>query len=140
MHHLELELVSMDICPGVEMLNDMEISSGGSAVKDVPANAGDLSSIPGSGKITWRRKWQPTPEYLLGNPMDRGDWQATVHGSQRVGYDLATNQTITTMGVLFLVFLGNSITVVLIHIPTNNVKRFPFLHTSPVFIVFRFFW
>ena len=26
----------------------------------------------------------------LENPMDRGDWQATVHGVTRVGYDLAT--------------------------------------------------
>ena len=96
----------MDICSGVELLDDMEISTGGSAVKDVPANAGDLSSIPVLGKIPWRRKWQPTPVFLLGNTMDRGDWKAeeTVHGPQRVGYDLATNKTITTMGILFLVF------------------------------------
>ena len=26
----------------------------------------------------------------LGNPMDRGAWQATVHGVARVGHDLAT--------------------------------------------------
>ena len=30
--------------------------------------------------IPWRRKWQPTPVFLLGNPMDRGAWQAIVHG------------------------------------------------------------
>ena len=28
----------------------------------------------------WRRKWQPTPVFLLENPMDRGTWQATVYG------------------------------------------------------------
>ena len=28
----------------------------------------------------------------LGNPMDRGAWQATVHGMTRVGNDLATKQ------------------------------------------------
>jgi len=28
----------------------------------------------------WRRKWQPTPVFLPGNPMDRGTWWATVHG------------------------------------------------------------
>ena len=33
-----------------------------SAVKNPPANAGDLGSIP--GKILWRRKWQPTPVSL----------------------------------------------------------------------------
>ena len=27
-----------------------------------------------------RRKWKPTPVLLSGNPMDRGAWQATVHG------------------------------------------------------------
>ena len=31
-------------------------------------------------KIPWRRKWQPTPVFLPENPMDRGAWQATVHG------------------------------------------------------------
>ena len=31
---------------------------------------------PWVGKITWRRKWQPTP-----NPVDGGAWLATVHGS-----------------------------------------------------------
>ena len=29
--------------------------------------------------IHWRRKWQPTPRSCLGNPTDRGAWQATVH-------------------------------------------------------------
>ena len=35
---------------------------GGTVVKNLPANAGDtgdVGSIPGSGKIPWRRKWQP---------------------------------------------------------------------------------
>ena len=31
-------------------------------------------------KVSWKRKWQPTPVFLLGNPMDRGAWHATVHG------------------------------------------------------------
>ena len=31
-------------------------------------------------KIPWRRKWQPTTVFLLGNPMDPEAWQATVHG------------------------------------------------------------
>ena len=37
-------------------------------------------SIPGVRKIPWRRKWQPAPLFLSTNPMDRGAWQATVHG------------------------------------------------------------
>ena len=28
----------------------------------------------------WRRKWQPTPVFLLENPRDRGAWRAAVYG------------------------------------------------------------
>ena len=31
-------------------------------------------------KTPWSRKWQPTPYSCLENPMDRGAWQAIVHG------------------------------------------------------------
>ena len=31
-------------------------------------------------KIPWRRKWQPTPVFLPGNPIDRGAWLAPVIG------------------------------------------------------------
>ena len=39
---------------------------GGSDGKASARNAGDLGSIPGSGKVPWRRKWQPTPVLLPG--------------------------------------------------------------------------
>ena len=32
------------------------------------------------GKIPWRRKWQPTPVFLLGKAVDRETWRAIVHG------------------------------------------------------------
>ena len=32
--------------------------------KESACNAGDLGSIPGLGKILWRRKWQSTPVFL----------------------------------------------------------------------------
>ena len=34
---------------------------------------------PWVDKIPWRREWQPTPIFLLGNPTDRGAWRAAVH-------------------------------------------------------------
>ena len=37
-----------------------------SVIKNLPASAGDIGSIPRSGKISWRRKWQPTPVFLPG--------------------------------------------------------------------------
>ena len=42
-------------------------NSGSTVVKNPPANAGDTrdaGSIP--WKISWRRKWQPTPVFLPG--------------------------------------------------------------------------
>ena len=58
---------------------------GGSVVKNPPANAGDVGSIPGSnpwvGKMPWRRKWQHTPVFLTRNSHGpRGAWWTTVHG------------------------------------------------------------
>ena len=43
---------------------------GGSVVKNLPANAGDMSVIP-VRKIPWRRKWQPTPVFLPGKSHGR---------------------------------------------------------------------
>ena len=34
--------------------------------KNLPARAGDGTFDPWVGKIPWRRKWQPTPVFLLG--------------------------------------------------------------------------
>ena len=31
-------------------------------------------------KIAWRKAWQITLVFLLGESQDRGAWQATVHG------------------------------------------------------------
>ena len=39
---------------------------GGSVVKKSPASAGDLGLTPGSGRLPWRREWQPTPVFLPG--------------------------------------------------------------------------
>ena len=38
----------------------------GSAVKNPPANARNVGSIPGRRRFPWRRKWQPTPVLLPG--------------------------------------------------------------------------
>ena len=55
-------------------------SPGGSVVKNPPANAGDTASIPGSGISPGGGNGNPLQYSLLENPMDRGAWQATVHG------------------------------------------------------------
>ena len=44
-----------------------------------PANAGDVGSIPGSGRSPGEGNGNPLQYSCLGNPMDRGAWQTTVH-------------------------------------------------------------
>ena len=66
---------------------------GGSVIKNPSANAGDTGSIPGSGRSPEEGNGNPLQYSCLGNPMDRGAWRATVHGSQRVERDLATKTT-----------------------------------------------
>ena len=39
--------------------------------------------------LKWRRKWQPTQVFLPGESQWTGAWQATVHGVERVGHNLA---------------------------------------------------
>ena len=45
-------------------LSTTHISLGGSDDKASAYNEGDPSSIPGSGRFPWRRKWQSTPVFL----------------------------------------------------------------------------
>ena len=49
-------------------------------VKNLPANTGDAGSIPGSGRSPGEGNGNPLQYSYLENPMDRGAWQATVHG------------------------------------------------------------
>ena len=49
-------------------------------VKRLAYNAGDLGSIPGSGRSSGEGNGNPLQYSCLENPMDRGAWWATVHG------------------------------------------------------------
>ena len=53
-------------------------------VKNPVANAGDMSSVPESGRFSGEGNDNPLQYSHLENPMDRGAWQATVHGITRV--------------------------------------------------------
>ena len=47
----------------------------------------DMSLIPRSEKSPGERNGNAVQYSCLGNPMDRGAWQATVHRVQKVGHD-----------------------------------------------------
>ena len=67
-------------------------------VKNLPTNAGDVRDLGLIGKIPWRRRWQPTPVFLLGKS----------HGQRNlVGYspqdhkELDTTERLTLLYVYF---------------------------------------
>ena len=49
-------------------------------VKKPPANAGDMHSVPGSGRSPGEGNGNPFQYSCLKNFMDKGAWGATVHG------------------------------------------------------------
>ena len=59
---------------------------GGSAGKESTCSAGDAGSVPGSGRSSGGGHGNSLQYSCLKNPMNRGAWQATVHG-------VAKNQT-----------------------------------------------
>ena len=59
--------------------------------KESACNAGDVCSVPGSGR--YGEKWQPTPVLLPGKSHGQGSLvDCSSWGCKRVGHDLATKQ------------------------------------------------
>ena len=48
--------------------------------KESTCQVGDVGSIPGPGSSPGEENGNPLQYSCLGNPTDRGAWQATVHG------------------------------------------------------------
>ena len=67
---------------------------GGSVVKTLPAHAGATRGVGlshGSGRSLGEENGNTLQYSCLGNPMDRGAWQATVHGVAKESF--MTKQT-----------------------------------------------
>ena len=67
---------------------------GGAVVKNLPARAGDVGDtglIPGSGRSCGGGNGNPLQDSCLENSMDRGAWQATVHGVTKSQTRLSTD-------------------------------------------------
>ena len=66
---------------------ELKESSRSSAGKESGCNAGDMGSIPVSGRSLGEGKGNPLQYPCLENPMDRGAWRASAHGVTRIGHD-----------------------------------------------------
>ena len=66
-------------CKGTRGASQVEL-----VVKNPPVNAGDMKDtglIPGSGRAPGGGHINPLQYSCLENPIDRGAWQAAVHGA-----------------------------------------------------------
>ena len=75
-------LFYLGLYSGVELLEHILILGfpGGSDSKESACNAGDPGTFPGSGRSPGEGNGNPLQYSSLENSMDRGAWQATVHG------------------------------------------------------------
>ena len=85
-----------------------------------------MGLIPGSGRFSWTRKWQPTPVFLP----EKFHWQRSLAdyspwGSQRVRYNWAIEHTRTFISTLLL--FGSS---------TDTQTTHMHIHAHPFSIVF----
>ena len=67
----------------IDLYSDRKGFPGGSVVKNLPANAedaGNLGSIPESGRFPGGGHGNSVQYSCMENPMDRGAWRAMVHG------------------------------------------------------------
>ena len=71
---------------------------GGSEVKNLPANAEDMSLIPQLGKSPGEGNGSPLRYSCLENPMDGGAWWATVSACLTVTPWTAAHQAPPSMG------------------------------------------
>ena len=81
-----------------EGIRQVRLSPRGSDGKEYACIAEDPASIPGSWRSPGDGNGDPRQYSCLGNPMDRGAWQATVHGFTKtwlssLGHDWVTNKS-----------------------------------------------
>ena len=75
---------------------------GGPVVKNLPADAGDVGSVPGLGRPPGGGNGNPLQYSCLENSMDRGAWRATVHGVTKESkqHDLVPKQQYITQYIV----------------------------------------
>ena len=66
---------------------DSSVAKNLPAVQETACKTGEVGLIPGSGRLPGEGNGNPLQYSCLGNPMDRGAWQVTVHWVARVRHD-----------------------------------------------------
>ena len=72
---------------------------GGSDSKESACNAGDLASIPGLGRSPGEGNGNPFQYSCLEKSMNRGAWQAIIHG---VSKELDTTKQLSTAQHMYI--------------------------------------
>ena len=80
----------------LEIWNKIVKTTGGSAIKNPPADAGDLDSIPVLGRSHGEGNGNPCQYSCQENPMDRGAWQAMVHRAAKSRTGLSTHYVLNS--------------------------------------------
>ena len=73
---VDLTLKKRLVCLFVLVVRSYPGFPGGSVVKNLPANAGDAGWTPASGRFPGEGNNNTLQYSCLGNPLDRGVWQA----------------------------------------------------------------
>ena len=86
--HCPLSPLALLVTPAPTVLTCARVavrsqSSGSSDSKESACDAGDLGSIPGSGRFPWEGTGNPLQYSCLENPMDRGVWWTAIHGVEK---------------------------------------------------------
>ena len=68
------------VWPAEHLIRGFNGFPGGSDGKESTCNVGDLGWVPGLERSPWEGHGNPLQYSFLENSMDRGAWQATVHG------------------------------------------------------------
>ena len=116
---------------------------GGSDGRESACNAGDLGSIPGSGRSPGQGNGTPLQYSCLKNSMDRGAWWAVVHGVANAAHNWVANTHILiiiclNVDVFESILLPNllSFLVIYIHVFHQIWEVFSYLKKKKFFSAF----